>query len=167
MEDFGWTNTKERCYLYPSETLWAITNLRCWLLVDSFLSISDVTAWLDSGTVLNSVSFGAAVYQTTFCCEMSQKISGLRGRSVSKTWGLREAKLLHLRPCKTSLVEVLKLREPVARIHLYNWFLQYVHDGKVDPQFVFFCDAAWFTLRGPVNSRNIRYCSAENPGLIY
>jgi hypothetical protein len=61
----------------------------------------------------------------------------------------------------------LKEHDPVARIHLCNWFLQAVHDGEVDPQFVFFSDEAWFSLRGEVNSRNNRYWSAENPGIVH
>jgi hypothetical protein len=58
--------------------LWAIKNFRGessgLLLVDSFLFVSDVTLRHDSGTALNSVTFGAAVYQTTLqnynfaCC---------------------------------------------------------------------------------------------------
>jgi hypothetical protein len=43
-----------------------------------------------------------------------------------------------------------------------NWFLQSVHHGEVDPRLVFFCDEAWFSLRGEVNFQNSRCWSAEN-----
>jgi hypothetical protein len=39
------------------------------------------------------------------------------GDESFETWGLRDAKLLHLRPCKTPVVDVLKEHGPVARIH--------------------------------------------------
>ena len=41
-----------------------------------------------------------------------------------------------------------------------------MHDGKIDPQVVFFSDEAWFPLRGDVNSPNSQDWSAENSGLI-
>jgi len=73
---------------------------------------------------------------------MSQKISELRRREFRQRGVLRDAKLLHLQPCKTSVVDVLKEHEPVARMIFFflNWCLQSVRDGEVSPQFVFFCD---------------------------
>ena len=49
----------------------------------------------------------------------------------------------------------------------YNWFLQSVHDGLVDTQFVFFPNQAWYSLRGMVNSQNSRYWSAKTTGHIH
>jgi hypothetical protein len=48
----------------------------------------------------------------------------------------------------------------------YGWFIQSVHEGKVDPQLVFFSDEALFSLRGEVNFLNNQYWRAENSGLI-
>jgi hypothetical protein len=87
--------------------------------------------------------------------------------SFSKSAARKATKLLKLRPYKTKVVYALKEHDPVARIHFYNWFLQSVHDGEVDPQLVFFSDEAWFSLRGHVNSQNNRHWSAENPGVIH
>jgi hypothetical protein len=38
----------------------------------------------------------------------------------------------------TTVVHAFKEHDPVARINFCDWFLQPVHDGKTDPQLVFF-----------------------------
>jgi len=53
-------------------------------------------------------------------------------------------KLLQLRPCKATVVNVLMEHDPVARIHFCYLFLWSVQDGEVDPQLVFFTDDACF-----------------------
>jgi hypothetical protein len=53
--------------------------------------------------------------------------------SISKSSSQKATKLLKLRPYNTTVVHALKEHDPVARIHFYNWFLQSVHDGVVDP----------------------------------
>jgi hypothetical protein len=87
--------------------------------------------------------------------------------SVSKTSGRRATKLLQLRPCKTPVVDALKEHNPVSRIHFYNWFLQSLYDGEVDPQLVVFSSGTWFSLRGEVNYQNSRYWSAGNLEFIH
>jgi hypothetical protein len=87
--------------------------------------------------------------------------------SVSKTFGRKATKLLHLRPCNLSAVDDLKEHDPVARIQFCNRFLQSVYDGEIDPWLVFFSSEAWFCLCGEVNSQNSRYWSAENSGFIH
>jgi len=71
-----------------------------------------------------------------------------------------------LRPCIATVVHAWKEQGPVARMHLGNWILQSVYDGKVHPVIVF-SNEGWFSLGGEVNSKNGRYWSAENPGLVH
>ena len=42
-----------------------------------------------------------------------------------------------------------------------------LYDGEVHPVIVFFFNEGWFSLCGEVNSKNGRYWSAENPGLVH
>ena len=88
-------------------------------------------------------------------------------RSVLKTSARRDVKLKQLRPCKTSVVYVLKEHDPVARIHFCSWFLRSLHYGAFGPHLVCFSREAWFLLRVEVNSQNNWYWSAENAGLIH
>jgi hypothetical protein len=39
-----------------------------------------------------------------------------------------------------------------AKIRFCNWLLQNVHDGIVDPHFLFMTDEAWFPVSGHVNA---------------
>jgi hypothetical protein len=76
--------------------------------------------------------------------------------------GIRAAKLLQLRPCTASLIDVLKELDKVVEIQFFNYSLKSVYDGTDDPHLVFFSTEASFASCGEVNSRNSRYWSAEN-----
>jgi hypothetical protein len=54
----------------------------------------------------------------------------------------------------------MRLREKDA---FFNWFLQAVHDGVLDPKLTFFTDEAWFHLSGYINAQNNRCWSSINP----
>jgi hypothetical protein len=60
----------------------------------------------------------------------------------------------------------LKKHDPIARLH-FVMFLQSVQDGEVEPHLVIFSYKPWFLLSGEVNSHDIRYWNAENPGLFH
>lgn len=79
----------------------------------------------------------------------------------------RQQERPQLRLCKATVVHAWKEHDPIARIRFGNWFLQSVNDGEVHPVIVFFSNEGWFSLRGEVNSKNGRYRSAENPGLVH
>jgi hypothetical protein len=74
---------------------------------------------------------------------------------------------LKLWPYKITVVHALKEHDPVARINFCISFLRSIHDGKVDPQLVFFPNEAWFSLHEEVNAQNNQYWSAQNPRLIH
>jgi len=64
----------------------------------------------------------------------------------------------------TSLIDALKELDPFPEIQFCSWS---VYDGNVEPHLVFFCNEACFASCGEVNSRNSRYWSAENLGLVH
>jgi hypothetical protein len=49
-------------------------------------------------------------------------------------------KLIKFRPYKIRVVHELKQQDYAARIRFFNWLLQNVHDGIVDPQLLFMTD---------------------------
>jgi hypothetical protein len=55
------------------------------------------------------------------------------------------------------VVLALKEHNPFARISFYNWFVQSVGDGEVDPQLVLFFHWGLVFLHGAVSSQDNQY----------
>jgi hypothetical protein len=53
---------------------------------------------------------------------------------LSKSSAKSTAQLLKLRPCKTTVIHTLHLRNAARRVHFCSWFLQSVIEGENDPQ---------------------------------
>ena len=75
--------------------------------------------------------------------------------------------MLHLRPCKTYLIDALKEHDLVAEIRFCNWSLQSAYNGIVDQHLVFFSNEVWFSSCGEMNSGNSRYWRAEYSGRVH
>jgi hypothetical protein len=87
---------------------------------------------------------------------------------VLKSSARTAIQLLKLRPCKTTVIQALQLRDPAGRVHFCSWFLQSVVEGEIDLQLTFVSDDACFHLQGYiVNMQNNRYRSSQNPHLIH
>jgi hypothetical protein len=84
---------------------------------------------------------------------MSGSETGLSKSSVRTA-----TQLLKLRPYKTTT--------PCHRtIHFCSWFLQFVTEGKIDPQFL--SDEVWSHLQGYINTQNNHYWISQNPHLTH
>ena len=126
--------------------------------------------WCNALTQIHCLT--ASLFQT--CCisnisllENDAENFSAQETSILKISGWRTTDVLQLQLCKTSVVQALKEHYLVARIRFCTWFLQCVYDGKVDAQFMFFCDETWFSWRGAVNSQNSWYWRVESPGLVH
>jgi hypothetical protein len=61
---------------------------------------------------------------------------------VSVSSARTATKLLKLCPYKITQVHSLQTRDAATRINFYNWFIQSVNEGTLDPQFFFSSDKA-------------------------
>jgi hypothetical protein len=90
-----------------------------------------------------------------------RRLARQSGVPVGRAW--TATKLLYNRLYKITVVPEIKLVDYAKRVRFYNWFINHVHDGLLDPKLTFFTDEANFNLSGYVNSQNNRYLSSENP----
>jgi hypothetical protein len=66
------------------------------------------------------------------------------GVSVGSAW--TATKLLHIHPCKITVVPEIKPVHYEKRVMFCNWFISHVHDGLLGPKLIFFTHDANFNL---------------------